>query len=190
MSDPHFPGLDIRVIEDRDISADLDQAIRSTLVTCFPHHEKIYSKTRRNYTPLAWTVVAVADDGSAASLISVAERRMLLPESGGSLWTAGIGTVSALPKYRKTGLIGHIMALVLEEADRRGYDIGMLFCKPPLVPVYSRMGWSVHEPPVTIIGTDGTPKVKNPTGEHFAMTRPLKIDPVPSEPVDAAGPDW
>ena len=115
---------------------------------------------------------------------------MLLPESGGSLWTAGIGTVSALPKYRKTGLIDLIMSLVLEEADRRGYDIGMLFCKPPLVPVYSRMGWSVHEPPVTVVGDDGKPKLKNPTGEHFAMTRPMKIDPVPDEPVDAAGPDW
>lgn len=190
MHDPRFPGLDILIIEEQDILADLDRAIRDTLVVCFPHHEKIYSRSRHSNSPLAWTVVTVADDGAAASLISVVERRILLPESGGSLRTAGIGTVSALPKYRKTGLIDRIMEFVLEEADHRGYDIGMLFCKPPLVPVYSRMGWRVHEPPVTVVGDDGKPMVKNPTGEHFAMTHPLKIDPVPEEPVDAAGPDW
>ena len=190
MRDPLFPGLDILIVEEPDIPADLDRAIRDTLVVCFPHHEKMYSKTRQSNTPLAWTMVAVAAGGAAASLISVVERRILLPESGGSLRTAGIGTVSALPKYRKTGLSDRIMELVLEEADRRGYDIGMLFCKPPLVPVYSRMGWRVHEQPVIVAGDEGKPMLKNPAGNHFAMTHPLNVDPVPEEAVDAAGPDW
>jgi hypothetical protein len=146
------------------------------------------------------TVCAFDASGTAAALVAVTDRIVLLapanygegdPSSstGRSVHVAGIGTVSALPLFRKTGLIDRVMAVTLEEVRSRGYDAGMLFCKPPMVPVYRRMGWRVHESPVTVRDDDGAPWVKNPAGIHFAMTCALGTG-IPDLPIDAPGPAW
>ncbi len=201
MRDSDIPGVDIRIIEEAAMPDDADRAIRTTLAVCFPHKADIYSRCRSNHEMPAWTVCAFDAVGAAAALASVTDRNVLLispdnpggdpssPAAGRDIRVAGIGTVSALPQYRRTGLIDRVMAAILAEARSRGYDAGMLFCKPPLVPVYRRMGWRVHKSPVLVRGDDGAPMIKNPSGIHFAMTCPLGAE-IPDLPVDARGPDW
>lgn len=201
MRDSVFPGVDIRIIEAAAMPDDADRAIRETLAVCFPHKADMYRRRRSIHEMPAWTVCAFDAAGAAAALASVIDRTVHItspnypggdpssPAAGRDIRVAGVGTVSALPQYRRTGLIDRVMAAILAEALSRGYDAGMLFCKPPLVPVYRRMGWQVHESPVLVRGDDGAPMIKNPSGMHFAMTCPLGTG-IPDLPVDALGPAW
>jgi len=54
---------------------------------------------------------------------------------------AGVQSFCVLPVYRGTGLSDRIMSITMEQANRRGFDTGLLFCLDGLETVYARMGW-------------------------------------------------
>ncbi|MEU7292670.1 GNAT family N-acetyltransferase [Streptomyces exfoliatus] len=82
-----------------------------------------------------------------------------MPISIGAVETevVGVGGVAVAPDVRGRGLARKVLAAALEHARTMGPRHGLLFCRPPLVPLYQRLGWRVlnqdvhveqHEGPV------------------------------------------
>ncbi|MER7951902.1 GNAT family N-acetyltransferase [Streptomyces sp. NPDC096079] len=68
-----------------------------------------------------------------------------LPVSIGAVETevVGVGGVAVAPDVRGRGLARQVLAAALEYAQTMGPQYGLLFCRPPLVPLYQRLGWRV-----------------------------------------------
>ncbi|MGC0421174.1 GNAT family N-acetyltransferase [Embleya sp. AB8] len=66
-----------------------------------------------------------------------------LPISIGGVETevVGVGGVAVAPDLRGHGLARAIVAAALDHARTMGPQHAILFCRPPLVPLYRRLGW-------------------------------------------------
>ncbi|MGW0874479.1 GNAT family N-acetyltransferase [Streptomyces sp. NPDC002740] len=53
----------------------------------------------------------------------------------------GVGGVAVAPDVRGRGLARQVIAAALEHARTMGPRHALLFCRPPLVPLYRRLGW-------------------------------------------------
>ncbi|MBB6415184.1 GNAT family N-acetyltransferase [Streptomyces sp. AK010] len=53
----------------------------------------------------------------------------------------GVGGVAVAPDVRGRGLARLVLAAALDHARTQGPAHALLFCRPPLVPLYQRLGW-------------------------------------------------
>ncbi|WP_329563172.1 GNAT family N-acetyltransferase [Kitasatospora sp. NBC_01266] len=53
----------------------------------------------------------------------------------------GVGGVAVAPDLRGQGLARLVVSAALDHARTMGPPYGLLFCRPPLVPLYQRLGW-------------------------------------------------
>ncbi|MEV6399453.1 GNAT family N-acetyltransferase [Streptomyces sp. NPDC051907] len=53
----------------------------------------------------------------------------------------GVGGVAVAPDLQGRGLARLVVAAALEHARTMGPQHALLFCRPPLVPLYERLGW-------------------------------------------------
>ncbi|MEV3967900.1 GNAT family N-acetyltransferase [Streptomyces sp. NPDC050698] len=53
----------------------------------------------------------------------------------------GVGGVAVAPDVRGRGLARLVLSAALDHARARGPRHALLFCRPPLVPLYQRLGW-------------------------------------------------
>ncbi|MEU6685118.1 GNAT family N-acetyltransferase [Streptomyces sp. NPDC046832] len=53
----------------------------------------------------------------------------------------GVGGVAVAPGVRGRGLARLVLAAALDHARTQGHRHALLFCRPPLVPLYQRLGW-------------------------------------------------
>ncbi|MGI5128221.1 GNAT family N-acetyltransferase [Pseudonocardia sp. CA-107938] len=83
-----------------------------------------------------------------------------LPVAIGALDTevVGIGGVAVAPDLRGQGLARAVVAAALDHARTLGPPFGLLFCRPPLVPLYQRLGWRTVDEDVHV-EQDGGPVV-------------------------------
>jgi predicted N-acetyltransferase YhbS len=131
--------MQVLVINETDIDLALDTAIKETLVKCFPHRERVFSKSRRWRGNLAMYNVVIKTDGVVCGYIAVVERTI---EVGGKeLRVAGVGNVCVLPEYQGTGLSDIMLRSVMEEAGKREFELGFLFTTEAIKKVYGRNGW-------------------------------------------------
>ena len=120
--------------------------------------------------------------------VAVVERTVIVGPSLSKVNVAGIQSVSVLPNYRGKGFSDKAMATAMDEAKKRGFDAGLLFCMPQLEKVYGRMGWAKIEALVYKIDDE---KGKMPkSGEDIVMFYPLKMKEFPAGDIDMAGTDW
>jgi hypothetical protein len=77
----------------------------------------------------------------------------------------------------------------MDEARRRDYDCGFLFCVPELEKVYARCGWLLL-PPEPIIRIDETGAETPIPGKNIAMWHPLRADTFPPGVIHLQGNDW
>ncbi len=175
------------VLEEADMPADLDLAIRDILVECFPHNADHYARTRDWHSAPSWSVVGLEPDGTVAAHCAMVERTV---EVAGNrrVTVAGVQGFSVRPGLRGTGFSDRLMKRALDEARSRGIDAGLLFCLPKLEAVYGRMGWRTVHYPVTTRDESGNP-VPLPE-KNIAMVIPLNIEEFPEGTVDLLGPDW
>ncbi|GAA4316474.1 hypothetical protein GCM10023086_38890 [Streptomyces venetus] len=54
---------------------------------------------------------------------------------------AGVGGVAVAPDVRGQGLARRVLGAALDHARTMGPRHALLFCRPPLVPLYQRLGW-------------------------------------------------
>jgi predicted acetyltransferase len=98
----------------------------------------------------------------------------------------GLGGVITVLEYRNRGLA----QLVVQEAvafmaGELGADFGFLFCLPPLVPFYERMGWQALAAPVRVDQPGG--EIESPV---HSMVLPLRDEPWPQGRVRIQSLPW
>ncbi len=183
-----FAKLDFRIVDEDDITSELDHAIREGLVKCFPGDRELFSRQRWWHSPQSWTIAALEPDGTVASSLCIIERNITVGGEGRTLTVAGIGNVFAIPQWQNTGLIDRVMALALEDARKRGIKAGLLFCLPVLEKIYSRMGWRKIDAAVFMQDESGARALL--PAKNIVMAIPIMLEKFPEGDIDLMGRDW
>jgi GNAT superfamily N-acetyltransferase len=180
--------VSLTVIDEKDISKELDIAIREGLVECFPPDTEYFSNQSWWHSRPAWRVIAVGDDGKVIGHIAVVVRTVSVGPGRVPVKSAGIQSVFVRLEHRGKGLSDKIMAQAMAEAERRQLDAGVLFCAPKYEHVYKRMGWIRINADVLMRKEQGR-AVPIP-GKNITMVFPLNEKEFPIGQIDLEGPDW
>jgi len=176
------------LINEEDISSDLDRSIRETLVVCFPVDREYYqSRSWWHCTPL-YRVLGRNKKGLIVAHVAVVDRSVVMGPTLFKARVAGIQSFCVLPAYRGMGLSDRMMSIAVQEAQRQGFDAGLLFCRRQLETVYRRMGWSQVNAAVYMLDSK-----KNKTlipARNITMFYPLRMKQLPPGDIDLAGTDW
>jgi GNAT superfamily N-acetyltransferase len=168
------------------MDSNTDRSIRHGLCVCFPDDVEFYAKTRgwNQYDPHITTVVehekrVVAHAAAIDKCITVGAE---------ALRVAGIMNVFVLPEFRKQGLATAVIRSALDEAERQGFDMGLLFCKSWLEPVYKGRGWkSIKDRPITrVVSGRGLPLRRH----IISMYYPLRLKSLPAGNIHLRGNEW
>ena len=180
------PQTDLRILNESDITPDIDGRIRHTLTLCFPHRADNF-KTHRwlDHNSPDFTVV-VDRYYTIVAHLAVIERMITVGPS--QLRIAGIALVSVHPHHRSQGLSTQILRYALHEAERRNYDMGMLFCQEKVKHVYERHGWrEIKDRNFTHIDNGHW----NPLpADRLRMYFPLHMEEFPDGDVNLDGGRW
>lgn len=176
------------IIAEEDILPELDRSIRETLVMCFPADREYYQqRSWWHCTPL-YRVLGRNKEDVIVAHTAIVERSVVVGPTLFKIRVAGVQSFCILPAYRGRGLSDKMMSLALEEAQRRGFDAGLLFCQRHLETVYGRMGWSRLNAAVYMLDSE---KNKTPIpARNISMFYPLKVKQLPPGDIDLAGTDW
>ena len=176
----------VRILNESDITPELDSAIKELLVVCFPHRTDDFSRCRwlNNNTPDFTTVVE--HDGKVVANIATIER--MITVGAAAIRVAGVGNVGVGPQHRGKGLCNMAIKTAMAEANRRGYDTGLLFCQKHVIDIYARNGWSeIPDMPITYLENN---KPVQFTADRLKMFFPLNLSEFPQGPANLNGPRW
>ncbi|WP_089103987.1 GNAT family N-acetyltransferase [Streptomyces hyaluromycini] len=67
--------------------------------------------------------------------------RLPVAIDGAGTEVVGVGGVAVAPRMQGRGLARRVVTAALEHARTMGPRHALLFCRPPLVPLYRRLGW-------------------------------------------------
>ncbi|MFK0238583.1 GNAT family N-acetyltransferase [Streptomyces vinaceus] len=81
--------------------------------------------------------------------------RVPVSVGGAEAEVVGVGGVAVAADVRGRGLARLVMSAALGHARTMGPRHGLLFCRPPLVPLYRRLGWRVLEQDVRVEQREG-----------------------------------
>lgn len=176
-----------QITDEAAIAPELDEAIKEGLCTAFPADVAVYSQVRAWHDSWPSYTLSLRDGGTVAAHIAVIDRTVRIGGSV-SVRVAGLQNVYALPQYRGRGLAAQGLGLAMDEARRRGFDFGLLFCIPPLEKVYGPLGWlSAGER--DIIRVDEGEEKPLPA-KNICMYLPLSERPFPDGAIHLCGNDW
>ncbi|MBC9715871.1 GNAT family N-acetyltransferase [Streptomyces sp. TRM66268-LWL] len=77
-------------------------------------------------------------------------RRLPIAVGGVATEVIGVGGVAVAPDVRGRGLARTVVGAALDHARTMGPRHALLFCRPPLVGLYQRLGWRVIEGEVLV----------------------------------------
>ena len=181
--------LAISIIQNNDVTPDLDRELRGALVECYPEDRDFFSRCRSWHSEPEWIVCAFTPDGTVAALTAVIGRTVTVGRDAIPVTIAGLQSVFVRTAWRKTRLSERIMDAVLDEAGNRNLDAGLLFCLPVLCEkVYGRMGWRKLAANVYMADTSGA--VVPLPEKNIAMTYLLALKEFPEGDIDLQGSDW
>ena len=184
-----YKNLIISIIQNSDVSPELDSAIREGLAECYPEDRDFFSLCRSWHSEPEWIVYAFTSDGMVAGHTAIIERVVTVGQDTVPIKVAGIQSVFVRPPWRKTGLSGRIIEIVLKEARNRDLDAGLLFCLPVLGDkIYGDMGWRKLDAAVFMKDNSGG-RVPLPS-KNIAMTIPIIMGEFPTGDIDLCGHDW
>ncbi len=175
------------VIDETEMSPELDQSIRDGLCVCFSPDVEVFSKTRTWHgSAPAWSVV-MEMDGKVVAHVGIVDRKIRVGDR--FLRVAGIQNVFVLPEERGKGLCDAVMDTAMVEAAKRRFDAGLLFCVPELEKVYARVGWKLM-PKEDVVRIDDNGAEQKLPAKNIAMFFPLKVKKFPPGTIHLRGNDW
>jgi len=179
--------MTIRIVNEPEVDAGLDAAIRAGLCICFPPDREVYAQTRAWHSSHpSWTVVIEQGDELIAHT-GVVERTIRVGDQ--SLRVAGVQNVFVMPDHRGEGLCRQVMMATMTEAHRRRLDFGLLFCTLELSTIYWNLDWRrLDRRTILRIDSDGR-EVPIPA-KNLGMFYPLVRDDFPAGEVHLQGNDW
>jgi GNAT superfamily N-acetyltransferase len=178
--------ISLIIIDEKDISTQLDMTIREMLVICFPADIEHFQRLSWWRSTAVFRILGKNDSGSIISHTALVERTITVGPDSTKIRVIGVQSFCVLPQYRGTGLSKKMISLVTTEGRKRGFDAGLLFCKEKLVKVYDSMGWIKLD--IAVYVTDD--KRDKKLMQDFTMFYPLKMKQLPAGDIDLAGPDW
>jgi predicted GNAT family N-acyltransferase len=178
----------LSIVSENDISSGLDHAIRKTLVACFPADREYFQAHSWWHCVPIYRVLGINNEDSIVAHVAIVERTVVVGHSSSKVRVAGVQGFCVLSDYRGTGLSDNMMSIAMEEADRRGFDSGLLFCIDKLQTVYGRMGWQKLNSDVYM--TDDKEGKRLIPAKNITMFYPIGIKQFPPGYIDLAGTDW
>ena len=181
-------SIQFSVISENDISPNLDRAIREILVVCFPADREYFRARSWWHCVPIYRVIGRIDGDSIAAHVAIVERTVVAGRSLSKVRVAGVQGFCVLPGYRGTGLSDKMMSIAMEQANKCGFDAGLLFCIDKLQSVYGRMGWHKLDSNVYLCDEKEGKKLIPP--KNIAMFYPIGTKQFPPGDIDLAGTDW
>jgi GNAT superfamily N-acetyltransferase len=179
--------MHLRVVDETQIDAQLDERIRQGLCVCFPPDVAVFRRTRHWHgVPPAFCVIAEAAEQVVAHA-AVVDRTIRVGQR--SVRVAGLQNVFVLPPYRGQGLSDRVVAIAMEESGRRGFEYGVLFCRTTLERVYARCGWR-RLSPRKITRVDESGRDTPLPAKSITMCFPISAEPFPAADIHLEGNDW
>ena len=176
----------LKVLEEDQISPEMDRAIRDLLCECFPADRDVFPYTRYWHDLAPEYTVVHGNGQEVLGHVAIAVRTIAC--GGRPIRVAGPQSVAVAVEQRGTGLSRRLMDEALAEAVRRRIPFGLLFCVRELESLYSSTGWQRTDQPITIRDEEGR-SVPLPR-KNIAMFMELGSDPFPRGPLDLQGRDW
>jgi predicted N-acetyltransferase YhbS len=178
--------MEARIVDEREMSPELDAAIRRSLCICFPADAAVFAATRRWHGSAPAFSAVIEDGPEVIAHVGAVDRTVRFGAVPAR--AAGIQNVLVLPAHRGKGLSDAVMLAVQAEAARRGFDCGLLFCVPRLEKVYARVGWRTIPNDAVRVDDDGA-EAPIP-GKNISMFLPLRLAAAPPGLLYLGGNDW
>lgn len=182
--------MHMQVVEESELDARLDAAIREALCGCFPKDKEVFSKTRawHGSGPL-WSIV-IEEDSQVTAHCGVVDRT--IKAGNRQVHVAGIQNVFVRPSNRGKGLCKQVIRAAMAEASRRGYDCGLLFCEQVIEKIYSRSGWITIRPAGSeeVIRVDEKGREVPIVATNVTMYYPIRLKNFPAGRIHLQGNDW
>jgi predicted N-acetyltransferase YhbS len=177
-------GIAARIVDEREVDPRWDEAVRQNLCVCFPQDAAAFSQVRgwHGYRPQFSAYIEA--EGTVVAHVGVVDH--VVRVGARPVRVGGVQNVYVLPAYRGMGLCDRVMNAAMAEADRRGMELGLLFCSPALAKMYGRTGWISVEGRRVICVRDGT---ENAVAGH-TMYHPLALAALPAGDIHLQGNDW
>lgn len=180
--------IQLLVIREEDIPPDLDKAIRDLLVVCFPTDREYYQRQSWWHCVPVYRILGKDFRDSVVAHIAVVERTVDVGEDLSKVRVAGVQSFCVSQDHRGIGMSNRIMSMAMEEASRRRFDVGLLFCTDELEAIYNRMGWHKLNSDVFMLDEEKC-KILIPA-KNITMYYPLGKRQFPPGDIDLAGTDW
>jgi GNAT superfamily N-acetyltransferase len=175
-----------KIVDERDMTRDLDQGIRAGLCASFPKDRGGFSQSRAWHGSHPAFSAVIQQAGRVIAHVGVVDRFVRIGAM--PVRVAGVMNVFVLPEYRGHRLADAVLLAAMAEAARRDCDLGLLFCTHGLVPVYARSGWICIDNPV--IRIEANQPLPLPEG-NVPMVLPLRGEAIPTgAAIDLCGNDW
>lgn len=181
-------NIQFSIISENDISPSLDHSIRETLVVCFPADREYFQARSWWHCIPIYRVLGKDDGDSIIAHVAIVERTVAVGQSLSKVRVAGVQGFCLLPDYRGTGLSDKMMSIAMDEANKRGFDTGLLFCQKKVQAVYSRMGW--HKLDSDVYMSDDKEGKRLIPNKNITMFYPIETRQFPPGDIDMAGTDW
>ncbi len=173
------------IIPEYHVDAKLDAAIKKTLCICFPHVADNFALSRKWHGSGPVYSIIVPQQNVIIAHLGVVDRTITIANRKHRV--AGVQNVCVLPGYRGKGYSDAVLNAAMKEAERRGFEFGLLFTDDKTKHVYERNGWiQLYNRNFTKIENDQDIKVDQ---ESVNMYYPITGD-FPPGPVHLQGNDW
>jgi len=180
--------IQFSVILEQDISPDLDREIRDFLVECFPADSEYYGRQSWWHCVPVYRVIARDSRGAIVAHTALIDRTVRVGDQRVKIRVAGVQSFCVSKYHRGTDLSRRMMFIVMEEAVKRRFDMGLLFCIDKLEAVYTGMGWQRLNSNVYMLDEEEN---KTPIpAKNITMYYPPGKSRFPPGDIDLAGTDW
>jgi predicted GNAT family N-acyltransferase len=183
---PNQSEYKVRILNESNITPELDSSIKESLIICYPHRTEQFSHCRwlNNNTPDFTTILE--HNGKVVAHIATIERMITVGVA--PVRVAAVGNVGVIPEHRGKRLCGMAIKAAMAEAKFRRYDAGLLFCQKHVARVYAHNGWiEMPDMPVTYLENNKPVQLQS---DRFVMFYPLNLSEFPQGPADLNGPRW
>lgn len=174
-----------RIIDESDMPHDLDVRVRAALCSAFAKDAAVFAHGRSWHGSGPAFSAVIEDAGAVVAHVGVVDRQLQIGDQ--RLRAAGVQNVCVIAGYRGHGLSDVVMKAAMDEAVRRGADLGLLFCVPALERVYARTGWQVAG--CEVIRQEDGRNLPLPAG-NTTMWLPMRLRQLPPGSIDLCGNDW
>jgi len=174
-----------RIIDESQMPQDLDVRIRAALCSAFARDAAIFSQSRAWHGSGPAFSAVIEDAGAVVAHVGVVDRTLHIGQQ--SYRAAGVQNVCVMREYRGRGLSDAVMRASMDEARRRGFDLGLLFCYPAIEKVYARTGWRLADR--AVVRQEDGKTLPLPEG-NVAMWLPMCLTELPQGTIDLCGNDW